>query len=203
MITFLTKEKLSYEQQLLRKVADGDQYAFTLLFKKYAEGLAIYVLSLSESQEVTEEIVQDVFTVVWEKRASLTHLENFNNYIFIISKNKTLNYLRQQAMKRKAQMEWAKQFEEEFEEIDQSSRKEELFVLIEEEIDKLPPQQKRVYTLSRVEKLKYEEIAQQLGLTRETVKKHMSLALLSLRTNLKFLTEKAICVLFLIFITFF
>lgn len=192
MTTFLANNEPD-EQQLLKKVAEGDQRAFSVLFKTYAPGLAQYVFRISESREVTEEIIQDVFTVIWEKRTSLTALDNINNYIFIISRNKTLDYLRRQAADRCKQMEWSSQLEEEFDQIDRIAEKEELGILIDEVVEKLPPQQRLVYTLSRVERLKYEEIAQRLGLTKETVKQHMKLALLFLRTNVKFLMERVVC----------
>lgn len=188
----LTNETNNFERQLLANVALGDQLAFSKLFNSYAPKLAQYVFRMTESLEASEEIVQDTFIVIWQKRATLIQLDSFSNYIFIISKNKTLNYLRKKAVDRKKQIEWLNQLEDEFDQIDQKSEKEDLCILIDNAVEKLPAQQKLVYTLGRVNKLKYHEIAHQLGLSKETVKKHMKLALLHLRTNLKVRNENSI-----------
>lgn len=172
------------EADLLALVAKGSERAFAELFDAYYKQLGEYVYKLTESMEVTEEIVQDVFIKIWLKREVLTDLNNFSNYLFILSKNQTLNHLRKKANDKVRQLEWLKQFEEEADLSDDAIVIEEYRSLLDDAIEKLPPQQKKVYKLSREERLKHEEIAKLLNLSPETVKKHMKLALRFIKNEL-------------------
>lgn len=172
------------EANLLALVAIGNQRAFTELFDSYYKQLGEYVYKLTESIEVTEEIVQDVFIKIWLKREMLVDLDNFSYYLFILSKNQTLNHLRKKANDKVRQLEWLKQFEEESYIMNDDSIIEEYRVLIDKAIEKLPPQQKKVYKMSREERLKQEEIAKILNISPETVKKHIKLALRSIKNEL-------------------
>lgn len=172
------------EADLLALVAKGDERAFTELFDAYYRQLGEYVYKLTESMEVTEEIVQDVFIKIWLKKEKLPELDNFSYYLFILSKNQTLNHLRKKANDKVRQLEWLKQFEEEVYIPDDSSIIEEYRSLMDAAIEKLPPQQKKVYKLSREERLKYEEIAKILDISPETVKKHIKLALRFIKNEL-------------------
>lgn len=183
------------EAYLLALVAKGDQRAFTELFDAYYKQLGEYVYKLTESIEVTEEIVQDVFIKIWLKREILAELDNFSYYLFILSKNQTLNHLRKKANDKVRQLEWLKQFEEETYTIDNSSVIEEYRILMDNAIEKLPPQQKKVYKLSREERLKHEEIAIILNISPETVKKHAKLALRFIKNELSSQNDAVIVVI--------
>lgn len=172
------------EADLLSLVAKGDQRAFTELFDAYYKPLGEYVFKLTESIEVTEEIVQDVFIKIWLKKEILLQLDNFSYYLFILSKNQTLNHLRKKANDEVRQLEWLKQFEEETYTPDHLPVIEEYRILMDQAIEKLPPQQKKVYKLSREERLKHEEIAKILNISPETVKKHIKLALRFIKNEL-------------------
>lgn len=175
---------VKHESNLLALVAEGDQRAFTELFDAYYKQLGEYVYKLTESVEVTEEIVQDVFIKIWLKREILTELDNFSYYLFILSKNQTLNHLRKKANDKVRQLQWLKQFEEEDYTNDDYSVIEEYRTLMDAAIEKLPPQQQKVYKMSREERLKYEEIAKILNISPETVKKHAKLALKFIKNEL-------------------
>lgn len=173
------------ERELLNKVAKGDQRAFTALFDAYYQRLGAYVYKVTESKEAAEEIVQEVFIKIWERREVLKEIESFKAYLFILSKNRTLDYLRAAAKKRMHQLSVLQEMKEESYVIDSASPVEEYNLIIEQAVAKLPPQQQRVYHLSRYEKLKYEEIAIHMGISKETVKKHMQLALAFLKQQVR------------------
>ncbi|WP_017260120.1 RNA polymerase sigma factor [Pedobacter arcticus] len=167
---------LSNETELLLKISKGDKRGFTILFEGYYKSLASYVFKLTESMELTEEIVQDVFIKVWVKRETLPEIRSFSNYLFILSKNKTLNHLRKQARYSAHFQSLEKELETDVRIEEENDLYEDFRLLIDNAIERLPLQQKRVYQLSRFERLKYKEIALQLNLSVETVKKHMYLA---------------------------
>lgn len=166
------------EYNLLEQVAKGDQQAFEDLFHAYSQQLAEYVLRLTESMEMTEDIVQDVFIKIWMKREELPSLRNFTHYLFILSRNHTFNCLRKKANQEVRHQEWARQFEQESHGSPATGG--DYTALIETAVTRLPPQQQKVYLLSRHQHLKHEEIAAQLGISVETSKKHIKLALRSI-----------------------
>jgi RNA polymerase sigma-70 factor (family 1) len=164
------------EKELLLRTATGDQSAFTTLFYLYHQELGEYVLRLTKSLSLAEEVVQDTFIKLWMKREQLPEVHDFRSYLFTISRNHTFNCLRGLARKAVQQRTWIS------ETIKQGGSREEpdreyYYTLIEQAVGHLSPQQQKIYLLSRRDGLKYEEIAEQLHLSRHTVKRHMSLAL--------------------------
>jgi RNA polymerase sigma-70 factor (family 1) len=173
----LSIQPVHNEVYLLRQVAQGDQEAFAQLFQAYHQQLAAYIFRITESMEMTEDIVQDVFIKIWLKKESLPELNSFTDYLFILSRNYTFNCLRKNANYQLRNIEWGQQFETATASPDTISEGDSYRALIDEAIAQLPPQQQKVYFLSRHQGLKHQEIAAQLGISVETSKKHMKLAL--------------------------
>lgn len=194
---------MNNEKDILLKISEGDQRAFTMLFDFYYRHIGHYVFVITESEEETEEIIQDVFIKVWEKRETLQRIDNMKAYLFVLSKNRTLNYLRDKAKARMIEKKWCDENPESSYLIDSYSDQEEYHQIIQEAVSDLPPQQQRVYQLSRQENLKYDEIATQMGLSKTTVKKHMQLALGFLKKNVKDRIENLILPLLVLLSLFF
>ncbi|MBB6110087.1 RNA polymerase sigma factor [Mucilaginibacter lappiensis] len=166
------------ERELLMQVASGDEHAFRQLFTMHHQQLGVHMLRITNSIELAEEVVQDVFLKIWFTRESLVRVDNFKAYLFVISKNHALNCLKKLAKERAV----IKQLEEAgtgnlHAEIAGTNM---YYNLLDEAIDQLPPQQQKVYLLSRHGRLKYAEIADQMELSRETVKKYLQIATLSI-----------------------
>jgi RNA polymerase sigma-70 factor (family 1) len=173
------------ENELLYKLAKGDQRAFTGLFDAYYKQLGEYVFKVTESLPLTEEIVQDVFVKVWIKRESVTELKSFKNYLFILCRNQTFDELRKKAKQHVFQQK-IEQFLKEESELDVLENPiDEYREWIDQAVAKLPPQQQRVYMLSRYDRLKHEEIALKLELSSETVKKHIQHAVRFIQNDLR------------------
>ena len=168
---------LHNEKAVLLRVAQGDEQAFRQLFGAYHQPLAVHVYRLTESAELTEEIVQDVFLKIWMSREALAGVQQFAAYLFVVSKNHTLNALRTIARERVRQRAWAAETGATEPDNGQEGY---YYSLIDKAIQQLPPQQQRVYLLSRHERLKQREIAERMGLSPETVKKYMQLAIASI-----------------------
>lgn len=172
------------EAALLARVATGDQYAFTELFEAYYNLLGSYVLKMTKSLEISEEIVQDIFIKVWLRRADLPEIKNFNNYIFILCRNQVLDHLRKQVREKLKVVKLEKFLVDEAKVNDTEHTSEIYRTLIDQVVSKLPEQRKRVYMLSRYDRLKHHQIAQQLGISQETVKKHIQYAVSFIKTEL-------------------
>ena len=166
------------ERHLLAKVALGDEHAFSELFYAYHQQLGTHIYRITDSVELAEEVVQDVFLKIWLGRETLATIKNFRAYLYVISKNHALNCLRKLAKERIQQMT----IEEESLALTMADNNDpdSYYTLLDEAINHLPPQQQKVYLLSRHNRLKYDEIASQMGLSRETVKKYLQASTLSI-----------------------
>lgn len=172
------------ENELLRQVAMGDEIAFRQLFHLYHQQLGAYIHRVTESSELAEEIVQDVFLKIWMSREALQGVKSFKAYLFVISKNHALNVLRKTIKERHLHAHWNQDIINAIPVADNDFY-DEYYGLLDKAIDCLPPQQQKVYLLSRHEHLKYVEIAQRLEISRETVKKYLQIAVSSITTYIQ------------------
>lgn len=174
------------ETHLLQQVANGDETAFSELYYRYHNTLGIYIYQLTQSRELSEEIVQDVFLKIWVGRKGLTEVNNFKAWLFIVSKNHALNSLRTLVKEQSLKKNWARDCQ--FSHItDEAALDDDAYMLLDQAINQLPEQQKKVFILSRYRRLKYKEIAKELNLSRETVKSYLAIAVSSIT---KFVNSK-------------
>lgn len=162
---------------LLLDVSNGSEKAFRELVHLYADLLHTYIYQLTKSHETAEEVVQDIFLQIWLCRETLSGIRNFRNYLFVISRNNALNVLKKSLRERHRQAEWQLTVPSLQEEggIDKKEQEGRLS-LVEEAILHLPPQQQQAWILSRRQGKKYDEIAREMNLSRETVKKYIQYA---------------------------
>lgn len=163
-------DNLYTDRELLARVANGDKLAFRQLFDLYKLRLYTFVLQLTHSKVDAEEIVQDVFTKLWESRTRLVHVEYPGKYIYTIARNKTLNHLTRLARDRQLlQQVWlnvshADNPTEAILQAQESQR------LIDEAINRLSLQRQTIFKLSREQGFTHEEIAARLDLSKSRVK---------------------------------
>ncbi|WP_240452897.1 MULTISPECIES: RNA polymerase sigma factor [Sphingobacterium] len=184
----LTITGMQDERELLKAISKGNHDGFERLFLHYYRALGNYIYRLLEDQDSTADLVQEVFLGLWVERERLADVESFKDYLFIITRNRIYNQLKLKAkdslMFESLEMHLT-QLTERSEQSDDPKERERYFKLLEEEIEKLPLQQQRVFKLAKMKKMKYEQIAQFLDLSVETVRKHMYLAQRTLRNQLK------------------
>lgn len=169
---------------LLSEVARGNELAFGRLLKKYDSQLNGYIQSFTRSEELTQEMVQDVFLKIWMNRGYLTEIKSFKSYLFVIARNHTYDCLKQINRKKKKEKEWVNSGGISFENDEEESADDQhAYERIAQKVALLPPQQKKIYTL-RSEGCSRAEIAEKLNLSQETVKKHLHLAMRFLRVRL-------------------
>jgi RNA polymerase sigma-70 factor (ECF subfamily) len=172
------------EKELLVKVADGDDRAFAEIFRWYYQPLGQAIHRLTESLPSTQEIIQDAFIQVWQRRETLPQIGNFSGYLYILCRNGAFAAMKKQARQRMLQpaLEQHLQWDAEQELLESPS--EHYRRLIEDAVANLPEQQRRIYEMSRYQRLRYEEIARQLGLSADTVKTQVYNAVKSIRKQL-------------------
>ena len=166
------------EKQLLERIATGDHIAFTELFDVYNQRLCSFIFSIIKSKEQAEEITLDVFLKIWMTREALSEVSNFKAYLFAVSRNAAISCLRKVIRERTQHSEWISDLS--INDDREGNEKEIYLSLIDEAINQLSPQRKTIYLLSREKGLKYEEIANQLGISRFTVRAHIQQAVESI-----------------------
>jgi len=174
------------EQNILQRVADGDEQAFKVLFNLYWDRLYNYLLRITKSHELAEEIATDVFLKLWTGREILPGIQNMDSFLYKVAYNRTMDFFRLAARDFRLQELIAKQAEQvppvsaDYPMLDKEADQ-----ILKEVIQELTPQRRLIFTLSRIDGLTHEEIAQKLNLSRQTVKNTMSAAITSVRQTLK------------------
>ncbi|SEN85623.1 RNA polymerase sigma factor, sigma-70 family [bacterium A37T11] len=169
--------ELNNEKALLINISQGDERAFAELFYGYYNQVAEFVQSVAHDEQLTEEIVQDVFAKVWANRNQLASVGKFTAYLFILTRNHTLNTIRKVVAERKAQHEFL-QLQGEVAELPEAYKEPqpEYEALLIQAAALLPPQQQQVFALRR-KGIKNPEIARQMNLSPDSVKKYYQLAI--------------------------
>lgn len=170
------------DHTILSAIARGDERAFSHLFYEYHQPLGHFVYSVTRSHELAEEIIQDVFVKIWEGRAELPAICNFHAYLFIITRNHTLNAIRKQSLlkkKQEAEKNFAAQSVEEPQVYDDQYE-----ILLQHAVNHLPRQQKKVFLLKQ-KGLKNADVAYQLNISVHSVKKYQQWAMQAIARFIK------------------
>lgn len=185
------------DQELLRRIAAGEEQAFTSLFWRYKDLIYTTGFRLTGSVAEAEEIVQDVFVKLWTKRKDLTDIENLQGYVFMMARNYTYNSLQRLAKGTISGI--TAHAEREFNETTADSLLEakELNELLYLAIRQLPPQQQKVYQLIRQDGLTKQEAAERLGISVHTVKSHFDAAVRAIRAFITARIELFLLILWL------
>jgi len=172
------------DEQLMQEIKAGNMIAFDVLYKKYSRRLYKFSFSIIKSQEETENLIQDVFLCLWENRHKVEKDSSIKSYVFTIAYNSAISIIRKKARESKF-IEYLKTIQEINEEpVNVKLEYDELKYKLDDIIQTLPPRQKEVYLLHRVEGLKYSEIAERLSISENTIENHMSRALKTIREKI-------------------
>ncbi len=180
---------ITSEEKLVNRLSEGDTDAFRKLFDLYSNKLFCFVRTYFGNDEQTQDIIQEVFITVWEQRKQLNPSLSFQAYIYKIAKNKTLNALRRLAIERTGSEVWQQQQNIAHRETEHQIVYADYEKHTADLIAQLPPKRQLIYQLSRHQGLTYREIAQQLGVSQNTVEVQMTKALKTLRQSLASLLE--------------
>jgi RNA polymerase sigma-70 factor (family 1) len=170
-------------RDLLSRLSKNDEHAFRLIFHAFSDRVYSFSLRLTRSQETAEEMVQEVFLKIWINRASLAGVENFNGYLYTITRNLSFNALKRISIEEKAKTTLQRELADKHSDTEETVIHRDYQQLLNRAISHLPPQQRLVYSLCHQEGLRYEEVAQRLKISRLTVKTHMQQALRTLKAQ--------------------
>jgi RNA polymerase sigma-70 factor (ECF subfamily) len=173
------------EQNILEDIAESDEMAFEGLFKSYFAELCIYATRFVDDIENAEEIVQDIFFNLWNNRTKLTINSSIKAYLYTTVRNTCLNIIKHKKVENKYREHFSRQLQQDELREEDWMKGDELHDKITLAIEKLPPERKKVFMMSRFDNLKYKEIAEELNISIKTVENQMGKALQFLREELK------------------
>lgn len=161
-----------------------DEKAFERMFKAYFKPLHAYAYTILKDEATAEEMVQNVFFNLWDRRERMNIEGSLKAYLYRAVHNESLNFLKHQKVRASYRDHYTRQAVREAESSSGKIGTEELSTHIKKALDELPPQCGAVFRLSRFGGLKYREIAGELGISVKTVENQMGKALRILRTKL-------------------
>lgn len=168
------------EREYLRKLSLGDVKSFNALFLCYYPKVKNFLWGFIKDEEEARDMAQEIFCKLWVKRQSIALVDSFKSYLYRMARNMIYdNYAHKQVKDSYdiAQLSlpyYTDIIEEEF-------YAKELSLLIDMAVDKMPPQRRNVFIMSRKEGLSNDEIALKLNLNKRTVENHLSTALSELK----------------------
>lgn len=165
-------------------VRQHDEQAFTEIYNRYKGVLFVHAYRMLENAEEAQDIIQDLFTVLWSRRSEIVLTGSLSSYLYAAVKNRILDQMARDKT-RDRYIDSLAGFIEEGEYItDHQLRENELNRLIEKEVSLLPARMRQIFEMSRINNLSYKEIAKEMNISDKTVKKQISNALIILRKKI-------------------
>ncbi|WP_448138488.1 RNA polymerase sigma factor [Sphingobacterium siyangense] len=180
----MDKYKLLSDSELVSLLKKRDRGAFAQIYDRYSMMIYYKINQMLREEDVSKDLVQDLFTAIWEKSDLIKDDVGISSYLYVASRNRVLRYIQRAKTKSDYLNEIGKYSlrvsDETLEKIDEKD----LMLLITNEISKLPAKMREVFELSRLEDLSHREIAERLNLSESTVKKQVQNALKILKVRL-------------------
>lgn len=194
----MVSDHFDNESELVLSLSKGSIIAFNQLFRKYSGLLYRFAYGYLKSVNDAEELVQDVFTKIWEKHSELKSDLSFRSYLFTIAFNDIKKVFRMKAM----HSEYLDNslFDDADHSTSQTISYNSLLDHVRELIDQLPEKRKEIFVRSRFEGQSIKEISKEMNISHKTVENQISQALKSLRKNLT-KEDVGFCLFFILFIS--
>jgi RNA polymerase sigma-70 factor (ECF subfamily) len=173
------------DHELFRLIAGDEEAAFAELFRRYDRRIYPFVLKMIRTEALAEDITHEIFIKIWKHREKLSGIDQPEAYILTIAARHTLDHIKKRLNENKMLQGLSASKEVSHNDTEDQLLGRDRAALIQQAVNQLPPQQRTVYELSRLEGMNYEQIAQQLNISPHTVRNHLVKALRFLRDYLK------------------
>jgi RNA polymerase sigma-70 factor (ECF subfamily) len=173
----------SDQSRLLYELSQGSELAFTQLYNQYKNVVFATALKITKSRVLAEEVVQDVFLKIWQNHENLAEISSIENYLFIISRNHIFDMIKKIA-RDSAVTTHVNYKSTSANDTDEAIKDDQYNVILNQIVDQLPPQQQKIYKMAKWDGLSHQKIGEDLGISPETVKKHMAQALKFVRVKI-------------------
>lgn len=185
------------EKIVIDELIKGSYMAFDNLFESYSDKLYHFVLSIIKVPQLAEDIVQEVFIKIWERRLELNRHKSFKSFLFSIAYNETISLLRRKKLETKY-LEQVVGFIDENKTLNTPELEleyHEIQKTIQQVVETLPERRKQIYRLSREKGLSNNEIAEKLNISKNTVENQLVVALKTIREKID--TNQLLVLMFL------
>ncbi len=166
------------------RIAEGDKNAFKLLYDLYWQQVYAVALQWLKSTWKAQDVVQEVFYKIWQRREKITEVRDLKAYLVVMARNEIFSALKSPAHAQISVEKIPDMLTDNSPGPDLTLTLKHAEASILEAVQNLPPRQQQIFRLTRMEGLSHEEIAQRLGVSKETVSNHATRALLNLRKTL-------------------
>lgn len=157
------------------ELASGSTAAFDNLYYRYYEAVRANIYKIVRDEDMADDILQEVYISLWDKREKFANYQKISGWLFVASYNRSMNYLRRRATER-LRLSPLGPNKDYADDPGQTALQEEQYRLLEEAIAQLPPQRRKVFELCRFGGKTYEQAAQELSISKNTVKDHLAYA---------------------------
>lgn len=172
------------DRQIVEQLKDGSKDAFRLIYDRYGIKIYRFALSYLKSEHDAEELVQEVFLKLWDKREKLNSLLNIQAFIYKIAVNSIYDFIRRKNVEQ-AFLSFAEGKTELTDETWQEIIFNDMLAQINSLMEKMPEQRRKIFKMSKENGLSNDEIAETLGLSKRTVENQIYRATAFLKENLK------------------
>ncbi len=173
------------EKERVSNLRNGDEDSFRSLYDSFHQRVYAFIFHYVKDKDESEELLQKVFLKVWEKREHLDPAKSFSSFLLTLSKNLVIDHFRQV----KSRQALAKEYNSRMKLADYSTENTVIFneteAFAQSAISSLPPKRGQIYKLNRFDGMSYSEIAEKLGISKNTVEVHMVKAIKALREEYK------------------
>lgn len=165
--------------KVIEGLRNGDHSSFDKIFYMYYNKVFNLINSMLKDRDDAEDLVEDVFVTLWDKRENIDPGKNFDRFLYVMSRNAVFNYFRSKKVRNKYLDNIS------LEEVGCASDEEfiakETELLVRMTIDTMPKQRRNVFAMSRNEGLTNDQISEKLGISKKAVEKQLRLALNDIR----------------------
>ncbi|SFE06593.1 RNA polymerase sigma-70 factor, ECF subfamily [Chitinophaga sp. CF118] len=191
------------DAELVVRLQQDEVSAFDTLYWKYHQAVYRNIFKFVKEQIVTEDILQEVFAKLWEKRKEINPSQSVAGWLFVISFNLSVDYVRKRLREQTIHKELLNLDVDDNYSLDRKNLYEEQYQLLEKAIAQLSPKKRKIVTLCKLEGKTYDEVAEELKISRNTVKEHLSIAMVKLNDYIqKNKEQNKYIVLFLLFLNY-
>lgn len=159
------------DQNLLQLLSEGSQASYTVIYDRYSELLFRHAYNMLEDRAEAEDVIQEVFLMLWTKRTEMTGTRSLSAYLYSSVRNRILNHLSHQKVIDKYLSNTippATGYA-----TDERLREKELAAVIEKELAAMPPKMREIFLLSRDQQLSHKSIGEALNISDKTVKQQV------------------------------
>lgn len=161
------------DRQLALLFKKGDRHAYSEIFERYSRLLLRHAFRLLNDNEEAQDVVQEVFVMLWEKRDTIDPDKSFSSYLYSLVRNRIFNLLSH----KKVVLKYAESFDqfrvEGYNITEDTVRENELAKIIEREVELLPERMREVFLLNKKHGMSYQEIGEQLDISPDTAKQQV------------------------------